>query len=178
MIQELKNIEQSKLQELLANPSMWNSLDIDYCPPRVKRLWAPLENGYRISLHMIYPCEAEPLLHGHPWKSAIHVLGIGSGKYHHVLKYRKKTLSGEDNTVAKMSIEEVCEQTVSGEMYYEMSNPDSLHSVRPIGEPVYSIMLSGKPIFSENDVKATKELLPLTDEDKSELLTIFKNYFN
>jgi hypothetical protein len=62
-------------------------------------------------------------------------------------------------------------------MYYEMMNPDGIHSVRPLIQPVFTIMLSGKPIWKENSCTVQKDLVSLSDDRKSEILQIFKKYF-
>lgn len=51
----------------------WNSLDVDYHDPRVERVWRQWLD-YRVSLHVIHPCQpSASLFHPHPWPSAMRV---------------------------------------------------------------------------------------------------------
>lgn len=173
MIEELKGlIRDDRFKVLLNNPTLWQSLDIDYETPRVERVWIPINNK-RLSLHVIHPCEAgEALLHPHVWESAMYVLPIG-GLYEHTIGCQMYDEIGY--LTPKPTI--VCKQIVEGPMYYEMMHEDSVHSVRPIAQPVFTIMLTGKPIWSENACKVGKNLVSLSDERKKEILLTFKNYF-
>ncbi len=168
MIEELKSIiKDERFKTLLNNPQLWESKDVDYTTPRVERVWMPI-NGKRLSLHVIHPCnDGDAYLHPHVWETAMYVLPIG-GLYEHVLGYQ---LEKWDEP------EIVCKQIVEGAMYYEMMNHAAIHSVRPISQPVFTIMLSGKPIWKENACTIPKKLVSLSDERKLEVLEIFKNYF-
>lgn len=171
MIEELKKIiKDERFKYLLSNPDLWQSKDIDYHPPRVERVWIPI-NDMRLSLHVIHPCEdGESLVHPHPWESAMYVLPIG-GIYEHQIGFRSEV--SPDVFVDTI----VCKQIVRGGMYYEMMDPDGVHSVRPLIQPVFTIMLSGKPIWQENVCVVQKKLVSLSDERKKEILLTFKNYF-
>jgi len=172
MIEELKSIiKDERFKVLLNNPDIWESKDVDYTTPRVERVWMPI-NDKRLSLHVIHPCEdGEAYVHPHVWETAMYVLPIG-GLYEHTIGYRKPwelTSDSKDHIV--------CKQIVEGAMYYEMMNHSAIHSVRPIAQPVFTIMLSGKPIWKENSCTLPKNLVSLSDERKKEVLQIFKNYF-
>ena len=66
------------MPQLLTDTAAWKSVDVDYHPPRVERLWREFEE-YRVCLHRIYPClPSEALLHPHPWPAAMLLL---SGSY-------------------------------------------------------------------------------------------------
>jgi hypothetical protein len=171
MIEELKKIiKDQRFKQLLDSPELWQSKDVDYHPPRVERVWLPI-NDMRLSLHVIHPCEdGDSLLHPHPWESAMYVLPIG-GLYEHQIGFKRET----EPDVFVNTI--VCKQIVEGAMYYEMMNPNGIHSVRPLLQPVFSIMLSGKPIWTENFGTIGKNLVSLSDERKKEILLTFKNYF-
>lgn len=66
-------VETEILPSVINEPaSTWNTLDINYEPPRVKRVWKQV-GKYRINLHRIYKCE-KALYHPHPWPSAIRIL--------------------------------------------------------------------------------------------------------
>ncbi len=135
-------------------------LYIDYHHPMVERLWMDWEEC-RIYLHCIHPCEAgEALYHPHPWASAIHVLdgsyemGVGHGK--------------TNPPIAATII-------LGKGTKYEMVDPDGWHYVRPLSEPSYSIMVTGKP-WNNEAKKATKELFGLSKERREELIEIFNGY--
>ena len=131
LIEKLQQLERVKLYELLCDASIWKSVDIDYHPPHVERLWCQL-GKYRLYLHLIHKCEREEaLFHPHPWPSAIHVIdgqyemGIGFG--------------------AGIEKPEIFSTIISqGSMYYEMPHRDGWHYVRPL-EVCGSIMLTGEP---------------------------------
>ena len=78
MIGEIKElIKSDQFKTWLANPKLWKTLDVDYHPPRVERVWMSFDDK-RISLHVIHPCETnDALVHPHPWESAMYVLPIG-----------------------------------------------------------------------------------------------------
>lgn len=63
----LKSLE-STIRELTLNTDIWSSLDIDYYPPRVERLFTDYD-GYRIYLHYIHPTNEPCLFHKHRWPS-------------------------------------------------------------------------------------------------------------
>ena len=164
MIKKLKNIEKTVLVDMLKDPSIWKSLDIDYHPPRVERLYTDYD-GYRICLHKIYFCRKEDALyHPHPWKAAFHIL---DGKYETGLGYSETT---DKPKVLSTVISK-------GEMYYEMTDPNTWHYVKPLhkNDWCYSIMLSGDKFKDMNPAvqKSDKELKPLSDEKKESLLHSF-----
>jgi hypothetical protein len=171
MIEELKSIiRDERFKVLLGNPELWESKDIDYTRPRVERVWMPI-NDKRLSLHVIHPCEdGEVYMHKHVWESAMFVLPIG-GLYEHTLGYK---VDLEDDTYTEGV---VCKQISEGAMFYEMMEKSAIHSVRPISLPVYTIMLSGKPIWKENTCTVPKKLVSLSDNRKKEVLQIFKSYY-
>jgi len=175
MIEKLKSIiKDERFKVLLNNPDIWESKDVDYTTPRVERVWIPI-NDKRLSLHIIHPCEdGEAYLHPHVWETAMYVLPIG-GLYEHTIGIKTYDEYG-GGLVAKDYI--ACKQIVEGAMYYEMMDRNAIHSVRPITQPVFTIMLSGKPIWKENSCTLPKNLVPLSHERKKEVLQIFKNYFS
>ena len=165
MISELKKIESSgELIELLNTPSIWETLDIDYHPPRVERVWTQLDD-MRLSLHIIHPCkEGESLWHPHPWEGTFHVL---NGVYEHGIGVGNNEIS---------NIKELMKQEVHGEMYYEMLDKDSWHYVRPIGEALMTVMLSGPVKWEENRL-TSPDLKPLTKTRKLKIIHQFKEHY-
>jgi len=172
MIEELKEIiKDQRFKVLLNNPNIWESKDVDYTTPRVERVWLPI-NDKRLSLHVIHPCEdGSAYMHSHVWETAMFVLPIG-GLYEHTIGVRAWDQDGGDQVdyIA-------CKQIVEGAMYYEMMEETAIHSVRPISQPVFTIMLSGMPIWKGNSCTLPKKLVSLSDERKKEILLTFKNYF-
>lgn len=127
MLDELHRVI-TVLPRLLATPEIWNSVHVVYEPPRVERLWCQ-HGDLRVFLHRIHPLEGgqgEALYHPHPWPSAVCVV---SGRYEHKL--------GIDSMVLST-------QVLTEGSEYELVNPYSWHSVRPL-ETSDSIMVTGKP---------------------------------
>lgn len=158
MLEILKQAE-IELCSLLAEPDRWQTLDINYEKPRVERVWTQW-GDYRINLHKIHPCE-EAFFHPHPWPSAIKIL---SGVYEMAIDYGAGL--EEPPEAARMILTSGSE--------YEMLNPDGWHYVRPLIEPVMSLMVTGKP-WNRSMPKSDKVVLStLSNESKTELITYFK----
>lgn len=150
----------NQLPELLKNQDQWHSLDIDYHPPRVKRVWTSWE-GNRIMLHRISPCGPnEALYHPHPWPSAMAVM---RGQYETGIGY------GPGLSPPPLA----CRMIVNAGDYYEMTEADAWHYVRPLQE-TFTIMVSGKP-WNRETPRVLKKLPPLDKEDKEDILFTF-NY--
>lgn len=183
MIEELKNIERTMLFELLEKPEVWNTLDINYYPPHVERLWTSIGDK-RLMLHFIEPCTTQQALyHPHPWPSAIHVvdglyemgLGVTFTPDFKELNEMRKYGNGEQPW-----LKQICKIEFK-EGYYEMLEPIGWHYVRPI-KPVFSVMLIGQPWPEQKEQeKQPKEQKPwgklphLIEERKLELLQEAKN---
>jgi hypothetical protein len=163
----LERIESGPLPGLLARADQWQSLFVDYEPPFVERLWAPVSvdgAAYRVFLHRIHPADPERcLFHPHPWPSAIKIL---SGSYWmnagHGAGFEPPPVSMRLKLVAGAS--------------YEMAHPDGWHSVCPLGEPSRSIMVTGAP-WSRPSHKPTKQLLPLDPAAADALLGFFRRAY-
>lgn len=122
---------EDRLPDLLKNADEWNTLDIDYEPPRVERLWQQFEDGYRVLLHRIHPCETA-LFHPHPWPSAVKII---SGLYE----------MGIGHGVGAQDPREAATVHLATGSSYEMIDPDGWHYVRPLGVPSLSVMVTGLP---------------------------------
>jgi hypothetical protein len=159
MLDVLDRVER-ELPALLADGDAWAGLFIDYHPPTVERLWRQW-GEYRVSLHRIHPCAAhEALFHPHPWPSAMRVL---SGEYEMAVGYGT---GDEAPPVAARLV-------ASGDLRYEMTDPDAWHYVRPIGGPSWSVMVTGKP-WSRPAPRADKPLTGLTSEQRERVLAFFR----
>ncbi len=159
MLDILARLE-TELPALLLEAGRWHSLDINYHPPFVERLW--LQWGeYRVSLHRIHPCEpSEALFHPHPWPSAMRIL---EGTYEMAIGF------GSGAEVPPLASRIIA----SGEFRYEMTHRDSWHYVRPIGTPAMTIMVTGKP-WGRQAPESSEPLHPLDHARRSELLAWFR----
>lgn len=155
---------QSILGSLLTSGAEWNTLDINYEKPHVQRVWRQI-GDYRISLHRIFPCEIhECFFHPHPWPSAIK---IESGRYEMSIGYG----SGLD---PKTNITRLILPAGS---YYEMTDFDAWHSVRPLDIPVMSLMITGKP-WNRIMPKSDKiKLSSLSNQNRDEIMDYFINKY-
>lgn len=160
LIEKLQQLEKVKLYELLCDPTIWKSVDINYHPPRVERLWCQL-GKYRLYLHFIHPCKREEaFFHPHPWPSAIHVL---EGQYEMGMGFG----SGIESPEIFSTI------LTSGGMYYEMPHRDGWHYVRPLAVSS-SIMLAGEPWDREMPKEDEVGQLPCLHNDR---IVVMLDYF-
>lgn len=125
-------VDSGDLADLWADESAWESLSIDYHPPRVERLYANLTGGLRVMLHRVHPCEPDKALwHSHPWPSAVMLL---NGTYEHGTGF-----------VDRNGLHCNARHILNAGACYEITDPLAWHYVRPLDEPAYSVMLVGKP---------------------------------
>ena len=167
MIDKFKVIDKDILPNLLTDIRWWDSLLVDYHPPMVERLFAKW-GDYRISLHIIHPCEIdEALLHVHPRTACFKVL---QGHY--------RTGIGYSETI---DIPHIISRTEvkGGTMVYDMTDPNLWHYVAPISK-VYTVMVTHDLFDGINPScrKSDKILLPLESNRKLEILKEFQNLYN
>ncbi|MEM9071653.1 MAG: hypothetical protein AAGE52_24305 [Myxococcota bacterium] len=149
-------------QALAALPALlddrtWDSLHIDYHPPRVERLFRAFGDG-RVFLHRIHPCDpGEALFHPHPWPSAMAVL---RGRYEMSVGAGIERATPVSRIVASAPFE------------YEMTDPNAWHSVRPIDAPVLSVMVTGAP-WNRSSPRPERPLAPLTPDAADALRRTF-----
>lgn len=161
MLQILYNVEQAWLRDFLADaPEHWSTLDVDYEPPRVERLWRQVDDTVRVYLHRIHPCK-KALFHPHPWPSAVHVL---SGSYEMAIGYGAGEAEPAKGATA----------IFEAGSRYEMIDPDCWHSVRPLGGPSLSVMITDTP-WKRWSPKAPGKLKGLPPETRTELLALFRH---
>ncbi len=181
MIDTLKKIENDDLLTLLEKPEIWNSLDVDYHPPKVERIWCQ-HGDYRIYLHFIHPCKSEEALyHSHPWPSAMHILdgtyemSIGFGEIKNFKEIVHSFNQDEHFQIYKPRT--VATLILPSGAYYDMLDPIGFHYVRPI-TLCKTIMITGK-LFEETygTFKANKNLESLSDDKKEEIRKWFLNYY-
>jgi hypothetical protein len=151
-----------QLARLARQPELWQSLDIDYEPPRVERLWMPWKDG-RFYLHLIHPCD-KALFHPHPWPSAIMLL---DGHQEMAVGYG----AGDDPPPVTTTLK------LAPDSSYEMLHPDGWHSVKPLFRPSLSVMLTGKP-WGRHSPGKDVEHKPLPELAVKALLTRVIHYFD
>ncbi|MDG1949355.1 MAG: hypothetical protein P8J32_00855 [bacterium] len=159
-----KEVEKFLSEEgYLDDVEKWDSVDVDYHPPRVERLYTKI-GSIRVCLHKIHPCDPKKaLLHPHPWPASFKI-------------YRGMYLSEVGSSVTAEPPKESVRVYLGAGSMKSMTNPDDWHYVAPIDEPVYSVMINGIPYENINPgvEKATKKLWPLSISEKTGLLKEFK----
>jgi hypothetical protein len=162
MLERLNQIER-ELPDLLRDESKWNSLFVDYHPLTVERLWREM-GDYRVCLHKIHPCKPEEaLFHPHSWPSTMKLL---AGRYDIGIGYG---IGEQEPPIATRII------MVKGSIY-EMSEKHGWHYVAPIDNPVFSLMVTGKP-WERRSPRSEKKLSELTMEQKRELFEFFRKAY-
>ena len=144
----------------------WNSLNIDYHPPKVERLWTQI-GDLRLMVHRIHPCEveADALFHPHPWPSAVFIL---RGSYRMGTGY---SATSSEPPVTAIS-------TLTSGSSYEMSDRNGWHYVAPGRETSLSLMLIGKPWTKPHPFYTEGEkvrLNPLTEKARRCLVEDLKH---
>src|SRR5208337_718613 len=159
MLDVLRRIEED-LPRLLREEA-WTSLDVEYEPPRVERLWRQL-GDVRVNLHRIHPCPTA-LYHPHPWPSAVKIL---SGVYEMGVGYGVGSATPPTAVTLRLG---------AGQSY-EMIEPNGWHYVRPIGGPSLSLMVTGRPwdLHHLGEKRPHGTLHPLSEAAASELLGVFR----
>jgi hypothetical protein len=166
MLDVLARLE-AELPALLADEASWHSLDINYHPPFVERLWRGW-GAYRVSLHRIMPCEpSDALFHPHPWPSAMRIL---DGTYEMAVGY------GAGSQPPPIASRIVAVPGQGGDVRYEMTDPDAWHYVRPIGGPAMTIMVTGTPWRRESP-SAREPLQPLDAARRAELFAWWRGRY-
>ena len=158
MIELLKQIE-FRIPQLLSDINNWSSLDVDYFPPRVERLWMKLDDNYRLFIHLIHPTTEPCLFHKHRWPAAFKII---SGEYEMGISHSELEISSDE----AHSLPIISRFVMREGSYYEMVNTNTLHYVKPMINPSISLMLTG-PLYPEASFR--KEILDKTLEPLSNL---------
>jgi hypothetical protein len=169
-IELLKALE-PKIKELLKKPEVWKTLDVDYFPPRVERLYTNI-GDYRIYLHYIHETDERCLFHKHRWPAAFKQL---SGAYEMGITYSEAEIGTEE--AEKLPV--IARFLIADGSYYEMTQTDCLHYVRPIGGDSSSIMIT-KDLYPEAETRKEaldRRLVPLEADRKRVLLEFFNRIF-
>lgn len=164
LIEELMSVMGDR--DVFSNRHEWQTLDVDYYPPRVERVWRKLSDTRRLFVHLIHPTDQPCLLHKHRWPAAFAML---SGAYETALTRCEE----EIDTDAARSLPVVSRHIVSAGSFYEMTDTHALHYVRPLGDrPSLSLMLTG-PLYPEASYRQEAphpELKQLTQERADQIL--------
>ena len=146
MLDKLKEIEEY-LPWMLRNDGKgcpgpqgdtWNSLLVDYDHPHVWRLWRQWTPEIRVLLHKIFPCgPGAALPHPHPWPAAMRIFTPEGSSYETGVGWAHPESADPPPMPAKF--------VLNGGSTYEMTDFRAWHYVRPIGGPIYSVMVIGAP---------------------------------
>lgn len=160
---DVMEIIEVELPLLLESSDDWRTLYINYHPPFVERVFRRW-GDYRVYLHRIHPCDSDQaLFHPHPWPSAMHIF---SGVYEMAIGYGPGT---QPPPYAARLV-------ASGDLKYEMTEPDAWHYVRPIGGVAMTLMITGPP-WERWSPGRTEQLSPLDDSARDEILSFFRRRF-
>lgn len=164
MIEKLKEAE-IKLPYLLKNIDNWSSLDVDYFPPRVERLWMQYDESHRLFIHIIHPTTENCLFHKHKWPAAFKMI---QGQYEVGISYSEDEISSDN----AYNIPIISKFILSAGSYYEMTNTHTLHYVKPIDKYSVSLMITGN-LYPENRKEVLdRKLNALSLERVAEILRI------
>lgn len=158
-----------QIKLMLQDDTEWKSLDVDYYPPRVERLYANI-GEYRIHLHIIHQTNETCLYHKHRWPAVFKQL---KGSYTMGITY----CAEEINSDAAHNLPTLAKFLLNEGSYYEMTQTDCLHYVQPFSSTSYSIMLTQNgvmyPEANFRKEKSDKPLHELSEERIKEIKQIF-----
>ena len=174
MLSVLHKIERN-IDLLLAEGAAWKSKCVDYSQPIVHRIyrdWTDPDTGilYRVYLHKIFPC-GSPLVHKHPWPSAIRVIGAPGSIYEMGMT---RTLETDPDVVANTPMAAVIRLASGSE--YEMVDPHGVHYVYIIEEPSISLMVTG-PLFEPQPNHVPYKLRELTGIERISLESAIRAHY-
>ena len=154
----------------------WDSLDIIYEEPFVERLYRDFDfygEKFRVCLHVIHRCEGNPLMHHHPWPSAMRII---EGSY-----IQTRGVVFENSPLPAITGTEILHSGTE----YTMLDPREVHSIAPITPEVLTLMITGQAWTAPHQrkiamtgplaeaAKPTRELEPIYDFRKGAILQKF-----
>lgn len=148
-------------------PEEWNSLDITYKEPHVKRLWRQM-GDFRIYLHKIYRSKGieREFFHFHPWPAAMRVV---HGSYNMDFGYGPR----DSNNPPKIILKQILQEGAC----YSMTDMLAWHSVQPRHDYSLSLMVTGQPFdLNEEKPKCIGSLPALSEQEKHKILIDFNIY--
>lgn len=168
MLSILKKIEKDLPSLLELHPDNWESKHIVYEKPHVDRVWRQ-HGELRIFLHRIWPCEKEESFwHTHNWPCAVKI--CDGSVYEHAVGHNADL--GENSGFYKDML-----SLLTPGSCYEMTKHDLWHRVRPIGSPVFSLMVIGKPYPHPIKTEKPPPQSDLTPTAKIEILRKFRDFY-
>lgn len=147
------------LPEWLKNKDDWQSLIINRRKPETYRVFRYLAGGIRVCLHRFSRFyDGEAFMHPHPWQGAFYIV---KGSYRMRLGYTTDLQEPEPTIISTLEL--------TAGSSYAIDDPRTWHSVEPVTEYVYTLMVNGPPWASQlahSQVKTTKgkDLESLTPE--------------
>ncbi len=168
---ELLHAAENDLPRLLVSSDGWRSYRLDQHPPLIDRMLREYRDG-KLYLHRIHACAAGAAsYHCHPWPSAMRLV---EGTYELVLGYG----AGERPPEAAARL------IVNSGFEYEMVSPNAWHSVRAIGCPAMTIMVTGprwnrssardsQPVTASDD----KPIAPLSEAEIETMLEYYRQRY-
>lgn len=137
MIDELTKIAKHQLRSLLQDQTKWQGIVIDRRKPITYRAWTMIGTK-RLCLHKFEYIDKdsgeEAFMHPHPWSGGFYIV---DGSYAMKLGYTSDRISNEPIGISLIHL--------SPGSKYEITSPLVWHSVTPLTETVYTIMLNDEP---------------------------------
>jgi hypothetical protein len=174
MIEQLKNVIKSDLEKWVSDIRGWDSLIINKRQPHTTRVFRMLPDGSRLCLHKFDYINKdggeEAFMHPHPWPAAFQIV-MGT--------YEMKV--GATPNILHSSPEHILTTRLSHGSSYEITNPNTWHSVTPITKTVHTVMLNGAP-WKPGDVHTAvrttkgKDFLKLEREALANHLSFFNHW--
>jgi hypothetical protein len=165
---DILHAAEKDLPRLLASAEGWRSYKLDDHLPFVDRMLREYRDG-KLYLHRIHACAAGvALYHPHPWPSAMRIL---EGTYEMVLGH-----GAGDRAPPPVAARLIA----SGAFEYEMTDPNAWHSVRPIGAPAMTVMVTGprwdRPPSQSDRLPTLREDKPPSPLSAAELVAMLEYY--
>lgn len=115
----------------------WIGIKIRHEKPYVDRIWLQIGNQYRLCLHKIYPLvDGETAFyHPHPWEFEAF---IAKGSYFSNIGCNSTPQERQDLTQPPIASRIMLAEG----SWYLMDNTNTWHTVEPIANPVYSVVLT------------------------------------
>jgi hypothetical protein len=155
------------LPELLASSEGWRTFKLDRHAPFIDRMLREHRGG-KLFLHRIHPCaEGVAPYHPHPWPSAMRIL---EGTYEMAVGY------GAGERAPPIAARLIA----SAPFEYELTDAFAWHSVRAIGAPAMTVMVTGprwdRPSPRE-DQRDDKPLSPLSEAEVAAMLAYYRRCY-